>query len=127
MTFVEGTSLEVHKAESLAFGEIDHQSKRAFLAQDDVALMRILGITVIHTEEESSEELKLKKIWVTYNALEERCKKLKTDNEDPMKAKKDLTKETDTRATEKKFIGDMVHKLKFSMALIRRSLTMLRG
>lgn len=59
--FFKGSSLPVHQTESLKLEEIDHPSKRLFLAEDIAAMMRVLGIFVVYAEERTSQEAELKK------------------------------------------------------------------
>ena len=54
--FFGGASLKVHHGESLALEGMDQPSKRALLAQDTSALMRILEMAVVYTEEGTSQE-----------------------------------------------------------------------
>ena len=69
--FFQGVSPQVQPGESLALGGMDRPAKRAMLAQDSSALMRILEMAVVYVEEGSSHERELKKVKDALAAAEE--------------------------------------------------------
>ena len=114
--FFQGVSPQVQPGESLALGGMDRSAKRAMLAQDSSALMRILEMAVVYTEEGSSHERELKTVKDALAAAEEKARKAMEDQEVLKKRITEMAREAETREALLVERNDLINKLKAEAA-----------
>ena len=114
--FFRDSSLRVHKAESLHIGGLDRPTKRAHLARDAAAMIRILEMVVVSTEEETSLEIEVKRLREANSALEEEKRKNVEQKEVDTKRIHELVTSQAVLLGERDALNEAIVQMKASLA-----------